>query len=58
MKNLSFLKNINIAHKGIYDNDKIPENSIKAFELAIKKAPHVIVIFNINDMGHFSQIII
>ena len=37
MKNLSFLKNINIAHKGIYDNDKIPENSIKAFELAIKK---------------------
>lgn len=37
MKELSYLKNIEIAHRGIHDNDKIPENSVKAFELAIKK---------------------
>lgn len=37
MKELSYLKNINIAHRGIHDNKKIPENSIKAFELAIEK---------------------
>jgi len=31
------LENIIIAHRGIYDNDKVPENSIKSFEEAIKK---------------------
>ena len=36
MKDLSYLKNIDIAHKGIHDNNKVPENSIKAFELAKK----------------------
>jgi len=37
MKDLSYLKNIDIAHKGIHDNNKVPENSIKAFELAKEK---------------------
>lgn len=36
MKDYSFLKDNMIAHRGFYDNKKIPENSIKAFEEAIK----------------------
>lgn len=35
MKDLSFLKNNLIAHRGLHSNE-IPENSLKAFELAIK----------------------
>lgn len=36
MKDISFLKNKLIAHRGLY-NELIPENSIKAFENAINK---------------------
>ncbi len=36
MKNLEFLKEKPIAHRGLYDNITIPENSIEAFKLAIK----------------------
>lgn len=35
MKNLNFLKKGLIAHRGIH-NEKIPENSLKAFSLAVK----------------------
>ena len=35
MKDLSFLKNNLIAHRGLHNNE-IPENSIEAFKLAIK----------------------
>ena len=37
MKNIDFLKKRIIAHRGIFDNKKVPENSIKAFDDAIKK---------------------
>ena len=37
MKDLTFLKNNLIAHRGIHNNIDVPENSIKAFKLAIKK---------------------
>lgn len=36
-KDIYFLKNNVIAHRGIFDNDKIPENSIKAFKDALNK---------------------
>ena len=36
-KNLDFLKNEIIAHRGVFDNKKVPENSIKAFKDAISK---------------------
>lgn len=36
MKNLDFLKNIDIAHRGIYDNERIFENTLPAFKRAIK----------------------
>ena len=31
MKNIDFLINKEIAHRGIFDNTKVPENSIKLF---------------------------
>lgn len=31
------LKNLNIAHRGIFNNIDIPENSLKAFKLAVSK---------------------
>ena len=37
MKDLDFLKNKIIAHRGIFDNKKVPENSIKAFKDAVNK---------------------
>ncbi len=36
IKNTSFLRNDFIAHRGIYDNIKVPENSIVSFKEAIK----------------------
>jgi glycerophosphoryl diester phosphodiesterase len=36
MKNLSWLKNDLITHRGLYDNYMAPENSKKAFELSIQ----------------------
>lgn len=36
MKNLEILKDKNIAHRGLFDNDKIVENSLEAFSNAIK----------------------
>lgn len=36
MKNLTFLKIFPIAHRGLFDNIKIPENSLEAFKIAIK----------------------
>lgn len=33
----NFLVKNTIAHRGIFDNDKVPENSIKAFKSAINK---------------------
>jgi len=36
MKNTDFLNESIISHRGNYDNDKVPENSIKAFSDAIK----------------------
>lgn len=36
MKNLKFLTKSTIAHRGLFNNKDVPENSIKAFELAIK----------------------
>ena len=36
MKNMDFLKDINIAHRGIYDNERIFENTLPAFKRAIK----------------------
>ena len=38
MKNLKFLTKNLIAHRGCFDNKNIPENSMKAFELAIKNS--------------------
>ena len=35
-RDVSFLKNNLIAHRGVHDNKKIPENSILAFKSAIK----------------------
>ena len=35
-RDITFLKNKIIAHRGYYDNIEIPENSIKAFKKAIK----------------------
>ena len=37
MKDLSFLKEKAIAHRGIYDNKEIAENSISAFKKCIKE---------------------
>lgn len=37
MIDLNVYKNKIIAHRGIFDNKSIPENSIKAFELALKE---------------------
>lgn len=37
MKNINFLKNNIIAHRGIFDNKKIVENTIGAFKKAINK---------------------
>ena len=37
MKDLEFLKKGIIAHRGIFDNRKVPENSIKAFKNALNK---------------------
>ena len=37
MKKSNFLKNSIIAHRGIYDNKKVYENSLEAFKKAIKK---------------------
>ena len=37
MKDLDFLKKGIIAHRGIFDNRKVPENSIKAFKNALNK---------------------
>ena len=37
MRDINFLKDYKIAHRGIYDNKNISENSIFAFEKAIKK---------------------
>lgn len=37
MKDTSFLKGIKIAHRGLFDNQKVPENSMKAFQKAIDK---------------------
>lgn len=36
MKNIDYIKNLTIAHRGIYDNKKVPENSFLAFLLAKK----------------------
>ena len=36
MKNLDFLKDKKIAHRGLFDNVKVPENSVEAFLSAIK----------------------
>ena len=35
--NIKDLKNKVIAHRGIHNNKTVPENSIKAFEKAIKR---------------------
>lgn len=32
MKNLDFIKNITIIHRGFFDNEKVVENTIKAFK--------------------------
>ncbi len=37
MKDISFINKKTIAHRGIFDNDRIPENSIKAFKEALNK---------------------
>lgn len=37
MKNLDFLKKDVIAHRGIFDNKSVPENSIKSFTKALDK---------------------
>ena len=38
MKDLTWIKNMNIAHRGLHSLDKsVPENSMKAIELAIEK---------------------
>ena len=36
MKDISFLYNSIIAHRGIYDNKKIFENSIQSFKKALR----------------------
>ena len=35
-----------IAHRGIHDNKEIPENSMKAFKLALDKKYNFIVKFS------------
>ena len=37
MIDLNNYKNKIIAHRGIHDNEKIPENSLKAFKLTMDK---------------------
>ena len=37
MKNISNLINKPYAHRGIFDNKSVPENSIKAFEIALNR---------------------
>lgn len=37
MKDKVILKNLTIAHRGIYNNIDVPENSIKSFEKALNK---------------------
>lgn len=37
MQNITTFKNIKIAHRGLFDNKKIPENSTLAFKKAIDK---------------------
>ena len=34
MKNLDFITNITIMHRGFFDNEKIVENTIKSFKKA------------------------
>ena len=42
MKDLTWIKEKLIAHRGFHSKDKtIPENSLKAFELAIEKDAEV-----------------
>lgn len=67
MKNISFLKNIVIAHRGIYDNKTIPENSMRAFKKALyKKIPieldvhltkdHQVVVFHDDNLKRMTGI--
>ncbi len=37
MENIEFLKERKIAHRGLFDNIKVPENSIESFSRAIKR---------------------
>ncbi len=34
---MNWLKRIPLAHRGLYDNVNVPENSISAFKNAVKK---------------------
>ena len=61
MKNNSWLTNKYIAHRGLFDNKLIPENSIAAFEKAVENKfaiemdvqmtkDGVLVVFHDDDM--------
>lgn len=61
MKDLEFLKTNYISNKGIYDNHNIFENTLEAFDLALKKnliinlelrltKDNVIVVYNDSDL--------
>ncbi len=67
MKDLSFLKSNLIAHRGIYDNNKVYENTIKAFDIAIKNnyiiefdvrllKDGIIVVFHDEDMSRLQKV--
>lgn len=65
--NKNYLKEIIIVHRGIHDNKKVPENSIKAFELALNKnlpieldihllKDNTIVVFHDNNLFRMTRV--
>lgn len=67
MKNLEFLKSKPIAHRGLFDNINIPENSLEAFKLSIKNDNIIeldihllkdnnIVVFHDDDLNRMCKI--
>ncbi len=67
MKNIDYIKKLTIAHRGIYDNKKVPENSFFAFLLAKKSKLPIeldvrytkdkkLVVFHDNSLYRMTQI--
>ena len=67
MKEMSFLKSNLIAHRGIFDNKTIYENTLKAFEIAIEKKyiieldvhmlkDDIVIVYHDDDMGRLLNV--